>query len=47
MELGYLFVTPHTEIKSSFDAYSAAYTLERDRFEAALRALLPGGAARD
>ncbi len=46
MELGYLFVTPHTEIRSSFDAYSAAYTLERDRFEAALRTLLPGGAVR-
>ena len=37
MDLRYLFVTPHTPIKSSFNAYSAAYTLESDRFSEALR----------
>ena len=37
MDLRYLFVTPHTPIRSSFDAYSAAYTLETERFSDALR----------
>ncbi len=37
MDLRYLFVTPHTPIRSSFDAYSAAYTLEAERFSDALQ----------
>lgn len=37
MDLRYLFVTPHTPIKSSFDAYRASYTLEADRFSDALQ----------
>lgn len=40
MDLRYLFVTPQTPINSSYDAYSAAYTLEAERFEVALKALL-------
>lgn len=40
MQLGYLFVTPRTAINSSFDAYSASYALESDRFEAALKKVL-------
>lgn len=39
MDLRYIFVTPLSPINSSFDAYSAAYTLEGERFEAALKAL--------
>ena len=35
--LNYLFVTPQSKINSSFDAYSAAYSLDPSDFEAALR----------
>lgn len=40
MQLRYLFVTPLTEITSSFDAYSAAYSLDATKFERALEGLL-------
>lgn len=36
VSLNYLFVTPVVEIRSSFDAYSAAYKLSREEFDATL-----------
>jgi len=40
LDLRYLFVTPDTEVKSSFDAYSATSTLDPSAFEASLAAML-------
>ena len=40
VSLNYLFVTPLTEIKSSYEAYSAAYTLSPSDFEVALKRLI-------